>query len=502
MLREMPSFGRLGTGAYCGLARVEGVMTPLLVLAAGAPILLVVGLLAFRMRPDLAALASIAVAIIVSIAWFPISEDAALGAAGSLGPLLIEVVLIILGGVLLAEALTASGAQTTIARWLTDVCRGPGRVVLLITLGVTPFAESVTGFGLGVIVSIPLLRHIGLSVRRSAAVALLGLVLVPWGSLAPGTLIAAQLGGVDFGALGVWSAIFTLPVLLVTTPLILVIAVGAKQARRSALDAVAVVTAMWFALIAANIVLGPPLAGVAASVVAIIVTLLIARIVERNRMMVSRELGRALLPYGILITGLLVSSLLDAALDLGLFGRVLASPALWLLVTGSLAFPLLRIERSRAPGLLRHSSKRGVPVAFTTALFLVLGGLMAASGTSAYLATAASTLGPVYLFLIPLIGAVGGYVTGSNSGASAMFSASTAQAAVAIGAEPLTALAAQNVGASAALMASPPRVALALSVAATTDEERRAVVSAPVTRVVVVASTTIAILLGVCAVFV
>ncbi len=493
-------------------------MNPLLVVAAGLPILLVVGLMAFRVRPDVAALAAISTAITVSVLWFPISPVAALGTASTIGPLLLEVVLIILGGVLLAEVLTASGAQATIAHWLTEVCRGPGRVVLLITLGVTPFAESVTGFGLGVIVSIPLLRHIGLSVARAATVALLGLVLVPWGSLAPGTLIAAQLGEVEFGALGVWSAIFTLPVLLVATPLILVIAVGAKQARKSALDAVAIVTALWLALIAANIVLGPPLAGVAASLVAIVVTLLIARLVERNRWHASRELGRALVPYGILIVGLLVSSLLARMLPLGLFGRILASPALWLLVTGALAFTLLRVERSRVAGLVKSSRKRGVPVAFTTTLFLVLGGLMTASGTSAYLALAASTMGHAYLFLIPLVGAIGGYVTGSNSGASAMFSASTTQAALVIGADPLTALAAQNVAASAALMASPPRVALALSVAAastasssradpdanegaspnaSTAASRKPSASAPVTRVVVLASTTIAIILGV-----
>lgn len=495
-------------------------------IVAGAPILLVCGLLAFRLRPDLAALAAIAIAIIVSVVWFPISSDAAISTTSSIGPLLVEVVFIILGGVLLAEVLTASGAQATIARWLTEVCRGPGRVVLLITLGVTPFAESVTGFGLGVIVSIPLLRHIGLSTRRSAVVALLGLVLVPWGSLAPGTLIAAQLGGVDFGALGVWSAIFTLPVLLVATPIILVIAVGVEQARRSTMDAFTVVLALWLSLIAANLLLGPPLAGVAASMVAIIVTLLIARIVERNRMTVSRELGRALVPYGILIVGLLTSSLVGRMLPLGVAGRILASPALWLLVTGSLAFWILRIDKVRSRTLLRRSSTRGIPVAMTTALFLVLGGLMTASGTSAYLATAASSLGPVYLFLIPLVGAVGGYVTGSNSGASAMFSASTAQAAVVIGADPLTALAAQNVAASAALMASPPRVALALSVAAaesgsdsessnTRDAEGadrhisepqrtadRPLASAPVTRMVILASTTIAVLLGVCAVLV
>src|SRR5690606_11822098 len=114
----------------------------------------------------------------------------------------------------------------------------------------------------GVIVGIPLLRHIGLSRVKSAIVSLLGLVLVPWGSLAPGTLIAAELGGVDFLELGVGSALFTLPVLLIVTPIILLVAVGRAEAWRSIPDAAVVVAVMWLTLIGANIVLGPPLAGV------------------------------------------------------------------------------------------------------------------------------------------------------------------------------------------------------------------------------------------------
>ena len=487
-------------------------MNGFITLAAGAPILLVCGLLALRVRAIVAALAAIAAAVLVSLAWFPIDSATATETVQTLGPLLIEVVLIILGGVLLAEVLTASGAQTTIARWLTDACRGRGRVVLLIALGVTPFAESVTGFGLGVIVGIPLLRHIGLSRVKSAIVALLGLVLVPWGSLAPGTLIAAELGGVDFVELGTWSAIFTLPVLLIAAPTILLIAVGPAEARRSIGDAIAVVSVMWLTLIGANIVLGPPLAGVAASVMTIVVVLLIARLVERNRLSVDRVLGRALLPYAVLIVGLLSSSLVVRMLPLGPAGRILSSPALWLLVTGALAFWLLRIQRDAVPALVRSSARRGGPVAITTTLFLILGGLLAASGTSGHLAEVASQLGPLYLVFIPFVGAIGGYVTGSNSGASAMFSASTADAALTLGADPLTAVATQNVGASAAIMASPPRVALAMSVAAASDDaeakttggveepEACAPASAPVTRVALLVSVSIALVLGVCTV--
>src|SRR5690606_10297604 len=68
------------------------------------------------------------------------------------------------------------------------------------------------------------------------------------------------------------------------------------------------------------------------------------------------------------------------------------------------------------------------------------------------------------LALIPAFGALGGYLTGSNTGAAAMFSAATTGAATGLGADGLVALAGQNVAGSYAIIVSPPRVALAAGV--------------------------------------
>ena len=38
-------------------------------------------------------------------------------------------------------------------------------ILLLVALGVTPFLESVTGFGVGLIMSAPILREMGLPAR-------------------------------------------------------------------------------------------------------------------------------------------------------------------------------------------------------------------------------------------------------------------------------------------------------------------------------------------------
>jgi lactate permease len=110
-------------------------------------------------------------------------------------------------------------------------------------------------------------------------------------------------------------------------------------------------------------------------------------------------------------------------------------------------------------------------VALTTLAFLCLGGLMVAAGMSAALASAAVSLGRPYVLLAPLVGGVGGFLTGSNSGANAMFAAAQAQAAQRLRYPVLWLVAGQNVSASVATMASGPRVQLAMSLLGTEDRD-------------------------------
>jgi lactate permease len=90
---------------------------------------------------------------------------------------------------------------------------------------------------------------------------------------------------------------------------------------------------------------------------------------------------------------------------------------------------------------------------------------------SAALASAAVSLGRPYVLLAPLVGGVGGFLTGSNSGANAMFAAAQAQAAQRLRYPVLWLVAGQNVSASVATMASGPRVQLAMSLLGTEDRD-------------------------------
>jgi len=433
------------------------------VLLAALPIALVAGLLALRVKPIPAILITIGVTLALSFR-FAMTPETLADSIQSLLPVTITVVLIIFGGIMLAEFLSVSGAQEKIGGWLAGATHGRDRAVLLLGLGITPLAESIIGWGVGVIIGVPLFMRIGLNATKSATLGLLALVVAPWGSLAPGIIVMSEIGGVDLRALGVWSAILNLPALLILGIAISIVGMGARGALRMAGETLGTVLIMWLALVAANAWLGVPLAGVLASFAAIAVVLVLARLRGPIPSM-GRDTLASLMPYLLLVVGLLLTTAVAAVFDLGAFGDVASSPALWLLVAAASAPLLLGTGRADATTSVRRALVLFWPVTVVTILFITFGGLLSANGMTSTLAQAAAMLGTGFLLVIPVIGFIGGYVTASNTAVSAMFAGGVAEAAGSLGANPAVALAAQNVSTGAAVMTAPSRVALAISVA-------------------------------------
>lgn len=397
---------------------------------------------------------------------YPMSTGSIAEAALDMGPPVIEVAIILLGGMGLAELMARSGAQDTIADWLGRAENGGDRSItlLLLVYGLTPFMESVTGYGLGVVITAPLLIRHGLPPVKAVIVGLLGLVLVPWGSLGPGTLVAATLGGEDLTALGVWTAILTVPVLVISMIGVFAVAIGRPQLSQVLIAAVVIII-QWFSLILANVFLGIPLAGVTAAAAVILGLLALTRLRSGPLPKVGGSLYRAILPYLVLVAGIFVATMVVTLFNVGSLWGWVASPAVWAVIASSAAFPLLRVSRSQWTPAIVTIVRGWFPVATTAVLFLVLGIIMSVSGMAEHLAVAAADTVPLFVALVPAIGAIGGYLTGSNVGSAAMFSAATTTAATSLGANSLIVLAGQNVAGSFAIITSPPRVALAVGVA-------------------------------------
>ena len=326
----------------------------------------------------------------------------------------------------MSQVLQHSGAQADLARWIRDRA-GPGiGTVLLIVHGITPFAESMTGFGIGITIGIPLLAHAGLPPRKVALIGLLGLSTVPWGSMGPGTLIGANMAGLSFYDLGMGSAHYSVLPFVVTGVVAAWLAAAPHERIRAWLLGTASGLLLWVVIYLSNWLFGTAPAGALGTS---LVTALYLGIGGRGRGELSPSARRCLITYALLLGGVLAATLCIKALD--------AQPRLnaW------------------------HSWQRVAPV---TGLFILVGIVMAVSGMAAWLAHALAEGGRVYLGIGPFVGAVSGFITGSTSGANAMLATTQAEIARALGVDVLAFMSIHNVAAAFLLMASPSKVELAV----------------------------------------
>lgn len=459
-------------------------------LLAALPVLSTLLALGWGVRSLPAALAGVAAALLAITLAFPMPAGSVVPALLHWVPMLVEVLLIVGGGLLMSDVLRQAQGQAQLATWIRARAGQGVGAVLLVVHGVTPFAESVTGFGIGVTIGIPLLAHFGLPARHVVLLGLLGLCTVPWGSMGPGTLIAATMAGLPFQTLGIASGVVSVIPFVVTGALAAWFASAPGQRGTAVLQGVLSGVLLTLTVTGANAVVGTAPAGALGALAIILLHLMRARPAGA-----APALGaagrRALASYALLLGGVLAAGALVQTVALPAHARYLASPALWLFIaTAAFAggWPA-RESRQRA---LRAWAQVGA----VTAAFILLGVLMAVSGMAAWLAQVLAQAGTAYLGLAPFVGALGGFITGSNAGANAMFAATQASIAQSLDVDVLWFMAVHNVAAAFLLMASPGKIEMALQLAAPEAAESRRWIQAWVVGVALVVVSLLAVLNG------
>ena len=158
-----------------------------------------------------AGVAALAAAVAGALAWpgldpsgLPLAFVEGLGTSAT-------VLYVLFGGLLLYNLLSAGGAIGDVSRFLGRLEPEKDALAIGVVVGVAPFFESVTGFGVAVVISAPIFLAAGFSPLRAAVLSSWGQCAVPWGALGVGTVIGADLSAMSFGALSDWSALLSLP---------------------------------------------------------------------------------------------------------------------------------------------------------------------------------------------------------------------------------------------------------------------------------------------------
>ena len=416
----------------------------------------VVGLVGLGWPASRAGAASLAMAVLGTVVWPELEATAVPGALlGGLGTSA-QVLYVLFGGLLLYNLLSAAGAVEAVSRFLGRL--EPDRVALAagVVVGVAPFFESVTGFGVAVVISAPILLAAGFTPLRAAVLASWGQCAVPWGALGVGTVIGAHLAGMGFGTLSDASAFLSLPLFPVYGVAAVVLAGGWTGVRRRGAEAIVLGLVAGAGTIVTSLYLVPELSGAVGGLAATAVFL------AQRRHRLSGVPVRALVPYAFLLALLAVANgigVLRSALEK--LGPVFDGPGLPLLVSGVFAALLLGLGGGEAGAATRRTATQWLPTAGAVLTFVLAGEVVAEGGAAGLLAGGAEALGVFFPAVSPVLAALGGALTGSNAASNALFMPLQVEAARGLDLSEVLTAAVQNVAGSHASMLAPQRMVLA-----------------------------------------
>jgi lactate permease len=415
-----------------------------------------VGLAGLGWPASVAGGASLAAAVLGALVWPDLEATAVPGALfGGLGTSA-QVLYVLFGGLLLYNLLKAGGAVEAVSRFLGRL--EPDRVALAagVVVGVAPFFESVTGFGVAVVISAPILLAAGFTPLRAAVLASWGQCAVPWGALGVGTVIGAHLAGMGFGKLSDVSAYLSIPLFPVYGVAAVALAGGWTGVRRRGAEAIVLGLVAAAGTLLTSLYLIPELSGAIGGLAATAVFL------ARRRHRLAGIPVRALLPYAFLL------AVLAAANGIGVFrsileelGPVFDGPGLPLLVSGAFAALLLGLDGGEIGVATRRTVAQWLPTAGAVLTFVLAGEVVAKSGAAGLLAGGAEAFGVFFPAVSPVLAALGGALTGSNAASNALFMPLQVEAARGLGVSEVLTAAVQNVAGSHASMLAPQRLVLA-----------------------------------------
>lgn len=346
-----------------------------------------------------------------------------------------------------------------------------------------PFAESATGFGVGMLGTVLLIRPLGLKPRDIMVFALLSQTLIPWGAMGSGTLLASAYARVPAAQLALYSMVAVALLMVVWMILFW------RTARHAGLLADAAEhrrEAVWLAaslglLTAATALLGPETALLAAYGPLIVLRFLLDRRPGRPQAVAA---ARRALPY-ILVIACLVATRLIPGLNRALAAladiRPFADLPAWMpflhagswLIAGALAMAAWHRQPGALAAQARASWKTGRHAVMSVFLFAMMAEVLAGAGISqAYADGLFATLQDWTILITPVLAGAFGILANSGNAPNSLFMPSQLSLAVQAGLNVPAAAALLHVSGTAMGIFSPVRMSIAAGLAHGQGQER------------------------------
>jgi lactate permease len=474
---------------------------------ASVPILVILVLMiGFRWGAARAGAAGYLAAFFVAVVFFGAGADVLAYAHTKAIILSVDVLLIIWAAFLLYRVADEAGAIRTIGRLLPSLTRDRGMQALLIGWVFASFLQGAGGFGVPVAVTAPLLAGLGFTPLAAVLIPSIGHGwAVTFGSLGSSFNALLSATGLDAATLAPASALYLGLACLLIGPMVAHIADGWQGVRRLLVPALVIGSVM--GIVQYIVAVGAGLWNLGAftgGLAGLAVSMWVVRWgeasqgIERNQ---QKPLILALSAYVVLILFTVVILLVppiktwlgqvsiqiqfpETVTTLGYISpagtnrpiRIFTHAGAILVYTSLVSFFIYRkaglYEAGAGANILRATVKGMMSSSLSIALMVAMATVMQVSGMTEALAQGlADGVGKAFPLVASWIGAIGAFMTGSNTNSNVVFAGLQMRTAELLAYSVPAILAGQTAGAAVASVAAPTKVVVGASTAGMAGKE-------------------------------
>ncbi len=473
-----------------------GNMNFLLFILGLAPIIwLAVALMVFKWPTFKAAIGSLVISIVLSIfVWhMNVMDTASAGLEGMLMAIW-PIIIVILAAVFTYRLSLRTGGMEVIKSMITSFSTDKRVLVLLIAWCFGGFMEGMAGFGTAVAIPASMLVSLGFDPIFACLVCLVANgTPTAFGSIGIPTVTLANLLSLENTSLSFMTAVQLAP-FIILSPIIMVMITGGGIKGLKGVLPITLMSGIAFVvpeLIIGKFV-GAELAVVVGSVVALLVTILMAKTVKPDpqyEVQIEKKEGfeakSALLawsPFIMIFVFLLLTSKLVSPINtfLSQFSSSISvftgenantitfswinTPGVWIFLSAIIGGLLQGAKGEDFIIVLKETFVQMKETMITMISVLACAKIMGYSGMiSSISAFAIGATGALYPIFAPWIGALGTFVTGSGTNSGVLFGAVQKSAADTLNVNPYWMVALNSLGVAAGKMLSPQSLAIALS---------------------------------------
>lgn len=408
------------------------------------------------------------------------------------------IIVVIIAAVFTYNLSIYTNSMEVIKKMMTSITTDKRILVLILAWGFGGFLEAIAGFGTAVAIPASIMAALGFDPIFAAIICLIANTTpTAFGAIGLPVTTLAKVASIDPKSLS-YAVGLQLTVLIILVPLVLVMLTGKSIKSVKGVIGISLMSGLSFAIpeVLAAKYMGAELPALLGSVVCMAVTILIAKVFYKEtakkdmEKIKKREGIIAWIPFILILAFIILTSSLFPAINKPLSSIQSAitiysgphakpdifvwinNPGTLIIIAAILGGLIQGAKFSEIVIVLGNTIKQMSKSSITIISIVALAKVMAYSGMIKSIAVVLVAITGIYYPLIaPIIGAIGTFVTGSDTSSNVLFGGLQAEVARSIHMSPAWLAAANTGGATAGKMISPQSIAVATAATGLTGAE-------------------------------